>query len=90
MLSIEDRKSPSYMIGVFLPALICIFINSYGIITQSWSEYTHIISNTLLFFMFLNIGIREIIIYKHKLIGYYCLFLFIVVIILNLLFRHSG
>ena len=63
MSIIEDRKSPSYIIGVFLPALICMFINLYGIITQSWSEYTHIISNTLLFLMFLNIGMREIIIY---------------------------
>jgi lipoprotein signal peptidase len=86
MLNLNNRKSLSYKIGIFLPALIVTLINLYAIISQSPSKYTPIITDILIIFMFFNLGIREIILYKHK-IG--CYFLLIVVVIMVLLYRHN-
>jgi hypothetical protein len=85
MLNMKNRKSPIYMMGIFLPRIIGIFINLYGLISQSSSKYITIVSNIFLILMFFNLGIREII-HKHK-TGYW--FLLIVVTMLVLLYRHN-
>lgn len=85
MLNMKNRKSLIYMMGIFLPGIIGIFINLYRLISQSSSKYIIILSNIFLILMFFNLGIREII-HKHK-IGY-C-FLLIVVTMLVLLYRHN-
>lgn len=85
MLNMKNRKSLIYMMGIVLPGIIVIFINLYGLISQSPSKYITIISNIFLILMFFNLGIREIM-HKHR--TGYC-FLLIVVTMLVLLYRHN-
>lgn len=85
MLNMKNRKSLICMMGIFLSGIIGIFINLYGLISQSSSKYITIVSNIFLILMFFNLGIREII-HKHK--TGYC-FLLIVVTMLILFYRHN-
>lgn len=85
MLNMKNGKSLTYMMGIFLPGIIVISINLYGLISQSLSKYIAIVSNIFLILMFFNLGIREIM-HKHR-IGY-C-FLLIVVTMMTLLYRHK-
>lgn len=55
----------------------------YEVIFDCFNKYTAIITNTFIFFMWINIGVREIAINKNK-IGYYILSTFLAIMMILL------